>query len=117
MVPTTDDGYPGTYSYLAVDTSPDSVVGPGASLRSSSSLSPCPARRAMVFRLRRFHGHPITRVKVYVGRRLIMTRRGRSLRRVVVPGLPGRARHKVRVFEYTRKGFARKVTRTVRGCS
>ncbi|HSC04231.1 MAG TPA: hypothetical protein VLC49_12950 [Solirubrobacteraceae bacterium] len=35
----TDDGYPGSYSYLAVDTSPDATVGPGAPLRSTSRLS------------------------------------------------------------------------------
>ena len=40
MVPESQDGFPGTYSYLAVDTSPDAVSGPGASLRASSRLSP-----------------------------------------------------------------------------
>jgi hypothetical protein len=33
-----DDGYPGSYSYLAVDTSPDAVTGPGAPLRAISRL-------------------------------------------------------------------------------
>lgn len=29
---TADDGYPGPYSYLSVDTSPDATSGPGARL-------------------------------------------------------------------------------------
>jgi hypothetical protein len=33
------DGYPGTYSYLAVDTSPDAVAGPGAALRAGNRLT------------------------------------------------------------------------------
>ena len=34
-----DDGYPGSYSYLAVDTSPDAVAGPGAALRATTGVS------------------------------------------------------------------------------
>ena len=111
-----DDGYPGVYSYLAIDTSPDALSGPGADLSSGGSLTPYVAGKATVFRLPRFHGRPITFVKVYVGRRLVMRRRGRSLRSVRLAGLPGTATHRVRVFEYTRHGLARRVTRQVRGC-
>jgi dienelactone hydrolase len=32
MVPTAKDGYEGNYSYVSIDTSPDSVVGPGQAL-------------------------------------------------------------------------------------
>ncbi|HTU85666.1 MAG TPA: hypothetical protein VMF57_08850, partial [Solirubrobacteraceae bacterium] len=117
MVPESEDGFPGIYSYLAVDTSPDSVSGPGAALQASSSLTPCVASKAVVFRLARFHGKPITRVRVYVGKRLVMTRRGRSLRSVRLSGLPGNGSHKIRVVEYTRSGRARVATRTVRGCA
>jgi hypothetical protein len=116
MVPESQDGFPGTYSYLAVDTSPDSVTGPGASLNATSSLTPCVASHAIVFRIARFHGKPITRVKVYVGNRLVMTRRGRSLRSVRLAGLPGAGKHRIRVVEYTRSGRARVARRTVRGC-
>jgi dienelactone hydrolase len=112
-----NDGYPGVYSYLAVDTSPDAVVGSGTALLSSSnSLTPCGASKPIVFRLRRFHGRPITRVRVYVGRRLVMTRRGRSLRAVSLRALPGNGSHTVRVLEYSRSRLVRRVTRTVRGC-
>jgi hypothetical protein len=38
-----DDGYPGDYSYISIDTTPDAVTGPGASLRGGSELV---ARRA-----------------------------------------------------------------------
>jgi dienelactone hydrolase len=116
MVPESQDGFPGTYSYLAVDTSPDAVIGPGASLSATSSLTPCAASKSIVFRLRRYRGRSITMVKVYVGRRLVMTRRGRSLSSVRLAGLAGTGRQKIRVYEYTRSGRARVATRTVRGC-
>jgi dienelactone hydrolase len=52
-----NDGYPGSYSYLAVDTSPDAVTGPGAGLRAggANTLTACvpPAAIARTFRLRR----------------------------------------------------------------
>jgi dienelactone hydrolase len=52
-----DDGYPGSYSYLAVDTSPDAVTGPGAGLRAggANTLTACvpPAAIARAFRSRR----------------------------------------------------------------
>jgi hypothetical protein len=38
MVPESDDGFPGTYSYLALDTSPDAVSGSGASLKAGNRL-------------------------------------------------------------------------------
>ncbi len=48
-----DDGYPGVYSYLAVDTSPDAVTGPGAGLRGgANSLTACVAPKAIARRLR-----------------------------------------------------------------
>ena len=34
-----DDGYPGTYSYLSIDTSPDAAAGPGAALRAGNRLT------------------------------------------------------------------------------
>jgi hypothetical protein len=37
-----DDGYHGVYSYLAIDTSPDAVTGPGSSPTSGSSLTDSP---------------------------------------------------------------------------
>ena len=46
-----------------------------------------------------------------------MRRRGRSLRTITVPGLPGTRRHTVRVYEYTRVALARRVTRRVWGCT
>jgi hypothetical protein len=52
-----DDGYPGVYSYLAVDTSPDAVTGPGAGLRGggANTLTACvpPKAIAKSFRSRR----------------------------------------------------------------
>ena len=115
-----DDGYPGTYSYVAIDTSPDAVTGPGAALRGSSSLTACTASSAIRFRVRRFRGRAITRVVVYVDGRRVATVRGRSLRSVRIGGIAGSARHRVRLYEYARRGrrlaIARRVTRWVWGC-
>jgi len=110
------DGYRGDYSYLAIDTSPDRMLGPGAPLRRSNGLTACASRRAITLRVRRFHGRAITKVVVYVDGRLAGRFHGRALRSVTIPGIPGRARHRLRVYEYTRHGFARRVTRQVRGC-
>jgi hypothetical protein len=110
------DGYPGDYSYIKIDTTPDSVVGPGASLRGSSSLTLCTRRQAVRLRLRHPPGTRIVEVKVYVDRRHLLTLKGRSLRRVTVPGLPGRGRHTVRVYEYSRKGFVARISRRIHGC-
>jgi hypothetical protein len=117
LVPTSQDGWPGDYSYVAIDTTPDSVTGPGAALRGSSRLAACTARQSIRFKLPRFRHRPITRVVVYVDSRRVLTRRGRALRSVSIPGLAGSRRHRVRVYEYTRKGFARRVTRYVYGCA
>jgi hypothetical protein len=40
-----DDGWAGNYSYIAIDTSKDALVGPGRSLRPGSRLSTCRKRR------------------------------------------------------------------------
>jgi hypothetical protein len=117
LVPTSQDGWPGNYSYITIDTSPDSFNGPGASLRRSSGLAACTARQSIRFRLPRYKHRPITRVVVYVDGRRVLTRRGKALRSVSIPGLAGSRRHRVRVYEYTRKGLARRVTRYVRGCA
>jgi pimeloyl-ACP methyl ester carboxylesterase len=117
MVPAGQDGYPGNYSYVSIDTSPDAVSGPGASLTRSRSLAACTRKQRISFRLRRFHRRAITRVKVFVDRRLVLTRRGRALRSVTISGLPGTRRHRVRVWEYSRRRLARVATRRVFGCA
>jgi dienelactone hydrolase len=119
MVPANQDGYPGTYSYVSIDTSPDAVTGPGAALAGArSSLTACPASSATRISLpRRVHGRPVTRATVYVDGRRVRTVRGRSLRSVSVPGLPGSGRHRVAVYAYPRRGAARRITRRVYGCA
>jgi dienelactone hydrolase len=116
-----DDGYPGTYLYVGIDTSPDAVTGPGSPLRSSSSLAACNAASASTFQVRRFRGRAITRVVAYVDGRRVAAFRGRSLRSVRIGGIPGSARHRVRLYEYARRGrrvtLARRVTRWVWGCA
>ncbi len=122
----TNDGYPGNYSYLAIDTSPDSKTGPGASLRASNTakggagngLTACTAREATTFKIKSDDRWPITKVKVYVNHRWVKTKRGRSIKSVVLPGSPGRSRYLVRLWEYGDKGKDRDVvTRHVYGCA
>jgi hypothetical protein len=113
---TAADGYHGDYSYASIDTTPDAGHGPGAAGKPTSSLVACSPRSTLKLTVRRFRGRAITRIKVYVDHRLVLTRRGRSLHVVSVPGLAGRGRHRIRIAVYTRRGFARAITRTVYGC-
>jgi hypothetical protein len=117
MVAQAADRYPGNYSYVSIDTSSDSVTGPAATLKPTSSLAACARRARIRFPLRRIDGRAITRAQVYVDHRLVLTRRGRSLRAVTIAGLPGRARHIISVWRSTRRGLARQLTRHVYGCA
>ncbi len=114
---TTDDGYQGSYSYVSIDTTPDAVTGPGAALAPGSRLTPCTSRQAITIRLPRVKRRRITKAKVYVDRRLVLTKRGRRLRSVRIAGLPGTARHTVRVYAYPRRGRARRIVKHVYGCA
>ena len=122
MVPTSADGYPGNYSYVSIDTSHDAVTGPGSAIDAPrSSLSACTSRaRTRIALPRRVSGRRVrfTRVRVYVDRHLVATRRGHALRSVTIPGLPGSARHTVRVYAY-RPGHHRavRISRRVKGCT
>jgi dienelactone hydrolase len=111
---TPNDGYEGDYSYIKIDTAPDAVVGPGSVVSGGShELVPCASRRGTRIAL----GRHVTRVVVYVDRRVILRRHGHRLRSVRVPPLPGKARHTVRVYEYAHGKLVRRVTRRVRGCA
>ncbi len=117
LVPTSQDGWSGDYSYIKIDTTPDSAGGPGASLKGTSGLSVCTARAAIRFALPRYRHRAITKVVVYVDGRRVLTRKGRALHAVSIPGFAGSGRHRVRVYEYTSKGPARTVIRYVYGCA
>jgi dienelactone hydrolase len=116
LIPTRHDGWRGDYAYIKIDTTPDSVTGPGARYKRSSNLSACTRKRAITIKLPRYRGQPITMVKVYVDGRLVRTRRGHALRSITIPDVAGTKRHRVRVYEYTRRGLARRVTRRMYGC-
>jgi hypothetical protein len=47
----------------------------------------------------------------------VLQRHARSLRSVRVPGLPGAARHTIRVYEFAGKRLARKIVKRVYGCA
>lgn len=117
MVPANKDGYPGNYSYISIDTTPDGVVGPGAPLSSGSRLTACPARYTTTFVLKPYRGNPIIEAKAYVDGKLVATKKGRDLHSISIPGLPGKARHKETVKEYTALGLARTLSRKVYGCA
>src|SRR5205085_3678663 len=54
------DGYPGDYSYVKIDTTPDAVSGPGQSLHGASTLTACTARQSIRIRVaRRVRGHRV----------------------------------------------------------
>lgn len=108
MVPEADDGWHGNYSYIAIDTSRDALFGPGRGLGAPSACT-----RARTLKLAR----GTTKVKVYVDGRRVLTRRGRRLRRVQLPILPGKRRHRIRIYEYKHGHLARVVTRRVYGCA
>ena len=117
MVPAGQDGYTGNYSYINIDTSPDGTVGRYAKLAPNNSLAACPARDTTTFALRPDDGHPITTAKAYVDGKLVRTETGRDLRSISIPGLPGKARHRERVYAYTTTGLARILTKWVYGCA
>jgi hypothetical protein len=121
MVPASADGYRGTYSYVAIDTTPDNAAGglPAARrLRPGASLSPCGRRsRSIWLRLRPVRGRAVRRVKVYLDGRVVLRRSGRSLRSVVLPPIPGRARHRLVVWSYPAHGRAVRSVVFVYGCA
>ncbi len=119
---TSDDGYPGEYSYLKVATTPD-AVGAGSSSAAAAlaaapadhSASVC-AGRTLRFKLHGKHGRRVTRVKVYTDGHRVRGRRGRSLHAITVPEIPGTGTHRVRVDSYSGKRLLRRQHRTVAGC-
>ena len=117
LVPTSQDGWSGDYSYVSIDTTPDSSHGGGSSLKASSGLAACKAKSTVRFSLPLYKHRAITKVIVYVDGRRVLARNGRALHSVSIPGFAGTKRHRVRVFEYTSKGLARRVTRLVYGCA
>jgi dienelactone hydrolase len=110
------DGYHGDYAYAAIDTTPDAVLGPGAHLKGSSTARSCPGRSTIRVPLGGTRRQPVVKVKVYVDRHLVLTRAGRRLRIVTLPGLAGSRSHTVRVLAYTHSGRVTTLTRRVWGC-
>jgi dienelactone hydrolase len=120
MVPTTDDGYSGVYDYVKIDTSPDQDVGApaaAAAQKKSSSLTACTKRQRIAFKITRYKQRKVTKLKLYVDGKLVETRTGRNLTRLTIAGIPGKARHRLRLYEYTGRRLDRRVTRYVYGCA
>ncbi|MHB8693536.1 MAG: alpha/beta hydrolase [Solirubrobacteraceae bacterium] len=117
MVPASQDGYAGNYSYSAIDTTPDLVLGPVAKLKATSSLTACTTRSAIRIRLPTFHHRAITSVTVYVDHRRVLKQHGRALREATIPGLAGTGRHRIRVYQYIGRHLVRVQTRAAFGCA
>jgi dienelactone hydrolase len=120
-----DDGYPGEYSYLSVATTPDATVAGGAgSEGAGASLATNPANRSLGacgsrtlrLKLRRRHGVRVTRVVVFLDGHRVLARHGRSLRVVRVPRVPGDGSHRIRVDIYAGKHLLHRKRRLLRGC-
>jgi hypothetical protein len=116
MVPASSDGWKGNYAYISIDTTPDAARGSAAPLERGNSIGSCPARDTTRFALQAYRGRPIVKAEAYVNGRRVRTKRGSRLRSISIPGIPGRARNRETVREYTARGLARTVTRRVSGC-
>jgi hypothetical protein len=121
------DGRPGTYSSLAIDTSPDPAASsaPAAAVAAASTgLSACRAGASLRFALHPLDGRRIVRAEILIGGRVAARaalspsalRRRASLTSIVLPGLAGTARRQVVVETFTSIGHARRTVRTVSGC-
>jgi len=72
--------------------------------------------KSLRFRLGSPRGRAIVRVRVYVNGRLVAVRRGRHLRRLVIPPVARPAGYRLRIDTFTRRGLFRRSVRSVRGC-
>ncbi|GAC1440633.1 MAG: hypothetical protein NVSMB51_20120 [Solirubrobacteraceae bacterium] len=114
------DGTSGFY-VLRVDPGvwPASPAAAPHSLTSSggaSSIPACAGPRRMTFSLHRTRFGPIVRVRLYVGRRLALSRKGASLKRVSL-SLKAGGRQRIRILTYDRHGLARASVRFTERCS
>jgi len=110
------DGYPGTYSYVGIDTTRDAASSTGVPAATGAGLYACSAGRRTVFGLHTVGGRAIVRAVVKVNGRVAVKARGRRLRTITLPGLPGTRTYHVLVLTYTRHGLARRTRRTLSGC-
>ena len=114
---TADDGYRGSYSYFSIDTTPDAVHGPGATLALASRLTPCTSAQRITIRLHRFH-----RLRDHQGQGLRRSPAGAyGPRPIAALGhdlRPARRRppHGARLPS-TRKGRATRIVKRVYGCA
>ncbi|MGI8558949.1 MAG: lipase family protein [Solirubrobacteraceae bacterium] len=75
----------------------------------------CRHLRTVTFKLHHTRYGPITKVRVYDGYRLLLTRHGRRLRTVKL-GLSQTGSQRIRIATYDRRGLARRSTRMVSAC-
>jgi hypothetical protein len=112
-----NDGYRGIYSYMTVDTTPDSTVGPGARLERMSSLYPCPSRDAVTIPASPIDGLPVSSTTLLLDGHLAGTRAGSLPGPITIEGLAGLHPHTLTVEEANGVGSVRSVTRTLPSCS
>jgi dienelactone hydrolase len=108
------DGYSGTYSYLPIDTSPDTANTDFGTCRRPPP-PPCVDRRKFTFRLHHAPGARVVKVEVFVNGKLRLVRRGHALRSVTVSRPPRKVFH-LRVVSTQSSGSKLVSRRTYRGC-
>src|SRR3954453_24146102 len=75
----------------------------------------CLDRRKFSFRLHARKGDRVTRVRVYVNNKLVLSRRGHNLKRVTLKKLP-LGKFTVKILTNTAKGHSTRSVRTYKGC-
>ncbi len=118
------DGYPGDYSYVAIDTTPEATsssssptsVAVSSATATSDGLYACVRGSRTMFHPHAVRGRRIVRAVIKLNGRVAARARGRDVRTIILPGLPGTKRYRVLVLTYTRHGLARRTRRTISGC-
>jgi hypothetical protein len=102
-----DDGFPGTYDFLKIVTSPDT---PGATPAGSG----CGRKAHRTVRLHYRHRR-VVRATIFINGKRVRVYRGHSLKRIDIP-LAGSARHRVKIVLRFNRGPRHVSVRTYRGC-
>jgi hypothetical protein len=109
------DGFPGSYSYVALDRSPDTANTAFGSCP-TPKRAPCVDRRKFTFRVHHAPTTRVVKVAVFVNGRRKLVRRGHALRAVTIRRLPKKVFH-LKIVATQSSGSKLISTRTYRGCN
>jgi dienelactone hydrolase len=105
-----DDGFPGTYDFLKIVTSPDK---PGAT-PAGSGIYGCGKAANRVVRLHYRHRR-VVRATIYINKKRVKVYKGHSLKRIAIPPA-GAAKHKVKIVLRFNRGKRHVSVRSYNGC-